>query len=277
MWRVVLVATEALRMPWVAVVFMAGAVAGSLPMATVEPSLYYINTSPLGSFLEKPGMTLSIQDAYITLRVKNRSTCRAACWSHIHCVAVAAVPDGEIIQCRLADRGPTWTNVTAASRATYTYWERSLPTGTYDLREDKMLYLVVSDRANFTAAKELCKRIPGHRLAITKTINQYETLLRIANEKQISLWVDLRGEKTTAGDVVLWGDDTLYSDSGASRVAKMETSPGTQVTKTRYYRLKGNVLHGTTLAKELCHPLCQAHPMGLSRLTFIRDYEGNRL
>lgn len=47
-----------------------------------------------------------------------------------------------------------------------------------------MLYLVVDDKANFTAAKELCSKIPGHRLAITKTINQHETLLRIAKEKR---------------------------------------------------------------------------------------------
>lgn len=46
-----------------------------------------------------------------------------------------------------------------------------------------MLYLVVANKANFTAAKELCNNIPGHRLAITKTIEQYQTLLRISNEK----------------------------------------------------------------------------------------------
>ncbi|KAK8402872.1 hypothetical protein O3P69_000873 [Scylla paramamosain] len=258
-----MVAAEDSRMLWVAVIFVAGAFAGSLPVAAAEPSLYYVNTSPLGSFLEKSGMTLNIQDTYVTLRVKNKSTCRAACWSHTRCVAVAALADGETVQCRLADRGPTWTSVTTDSRATYTYWESSLPNGTYGLREDKMLYLVVADRTNFTAAKELCSRIPGHRLAITKTINQHETLLRIANEKQTSLWVDLRAEKTTAGYKVLWGDDTLYSDSEASRMAKMFTSPETQETVTRYYRLKGNVLHDTTLAMELCNPLCQANPMGL--------------
>ena len=138
------------------------------------------------------------------------------------------VPDGKAITCRLADKGPTRTNVTAHPQATYTYWESrsqetwicfetlnyscgnlniiytsfgfsccvvklvmsfvpwfptgSLPTGTYGLREDGMLYLVVAEKANFTAAKELCSKIPGHRLAITKIIKQYETLLSLATE-----------------------------------------------------------------------------------------------
>lgn len=58
-----------------------------------------------------------------------------------------------------------------------------MPAGTYGLREDRMLYLVVADKVTFTAAKELCRKIPGHRLAIMKTIKQYKILQRISYEK----------------------------------------------------------------------------------------------
>lgn len=51
--------------------------------------------------------------------------------------------------------------------------------GEYSVEEDKLLYLRVPKYMTFEAALAFCRKIPGHRLAMTKTLQQWYAAMEI--------------------------------------------------------------------------------------------------
>lgn len=74
------------------------------------------------------------------------------------------------------------------------------------------------------------------------------------------VWLDLRREVTTTGDIV-WGDNTLYSNTEVSKEDRM-VSDGIRY-ETYYYWTRYGLFHDVTVTGNMeNHPACQADPLG---------------
>ncbi|XP_050738108.1 uncharacterized protein LOC127009262 isoform X2 [Eriocheir sinensis] len=241
----------------VAAVLVVGCVHHLPATAAGQPSVFYVNSVSLGNYLEKPGMTIDSKDAYLTISAKDKCSCRAACRTHPRCVAAAIVPDGQAWQCRLADEGPIFINVTEDPEATYVFWEKSLPENLYfGLGKDRMLYLVEKFRnKTFQEAKNFCRRIPGHRLAMTKTRNSFDALVDIIKETGHAwVWIDLRQQDETDKNSLVWGDNTTYS---VTNIMLIVLSRGCPFILTWWGIIRESCYDGRWIAA------CQADPLGL--------------
>ncbi|KAG7167295.1 hypothetical protein Hamer_G017207 [Homarus americanus] len=212
-----------------------------------------------------PGKALSAGDFYGVYTLDNACTCRLACWSAKRCVAVAAVPDtsANTVQCHLSEKGPINHTLTDTPDATYYFWEASVPNNFYGIMKDNYLYLVTNHQRTFTHGKELCAKIPGHRLATIKTARQFETVTAMLNANSMSwgscwpVWVDLEKPGVLATPLQ-WGDGTLYGDGTVTQLA-------TVVTERDYaavYRLEDQNFDDKS-DPDLYYILCQANPLGL--------------
>ncbi|KAG7174802.1 hypothetical protein Hamer_G023351 [Homarus americanus] len=133
----------------------------------------------------------------------------------------------------------------------------SLPSGNYSMWEDNMLYLIVPKWMNFTSAKALCAQIPGHRLAITKSVVQYNALDKMALQTGFEMWVDLT--KASEMSPVVWGDGEEFAKTGAATVEEYLQN-GLEFPVA--FRTYTDILDDKSLSHK-AYPLCQANPMGL--------------
>lgn len=59
----------------------------------------------------------------------------------------------------------------------------SLPAKNLGLKEDGLLYIIGNGKLNFIESVSWCKKIPGFRLAIFKSVIQYPMAMNIAAEE----------------------------------------------------------------------------------------------
>ncbi|XP_042211480.1 uncharacterized protein LOC121858892 [Homarus americanus] len=227
-------------------------------VASLPPSISY-NVSPLyANHLVAKGKILSMADVYSSVAKTKPCHCRTACWMDSRCVAVAEVSDNEgPMYCHLSDKGPTSSTVLDDALSTYIFWQDSLPSGNYSMWEDNMLYLIVPKWMNFTSAKALCAQIPGHRLAITKSVVQYNALDKMALQTGFEMWVDLT--KASEMSPVVWGDGEEFAKTGAATVEEYLQN-GLEFPVA--FRTYTDILDDKSLSHK-AYPLCQANPMGL--------------
>ncbi|KAG7171713.1 hypothetical protein Hamer_G025412 [Homarus americanus] len=99
--------------------------------------------------------------------------------------------------------------------------------GAYTWKTDSLLYLESSRERTFKNAKDLCSRIPGHRLAIYKTHLQARIMVTHAGiVKSTSgnmVTFDLTRSKDK-GTPVVWGDGTPFLQTEISSYLTLEDS-----------------------------------------------------
>nr|XP_053654929.1 uncharacterized protein LOC128704023 [Cherax quadricarinatus] len=157
-----------------AVVLMASLVTGGVP------SVVYVPNNVLGNIFIAAGTSLNTLDTYLTLNVTTKCQCRGVCWSDPHCSAAAAteVSTGNVV-CQLANKGPINSSLIADKLSTYYFWNVTEAGSSYVVGSDNFLYLIIRSSFNFSKAVELCASIPGHRMAILKTIAQYNAVVAL--------------------------------------------------------------------------------------------------
>ncbi|KAK3873954.1 hypothetical protein Pcinc_021067 [Petrolisthes cinctipes] len=207
--------------------------------------------------LVAPGKMINSTQASLILNHTSRCECRAACWTAPWCVAVAAVVVSGKVQCHLSEEGPLQQDLKDNADATYYYWKRAVPHLYYGVKmRDGLLYVILEEPVTFMEAREMCQKLPGHRLAITKFKQQYNILFNTANHYDEELWVDLHSMGKDHPRI--WGDKTPFDDTETRDVA--ETKDGFKEEKG--YRMRGNELHDTDINKKYL-PFCQASPSGV--------------
>ncbi|XP_069994514.1 uncharacterized protein [Penaeus vannamei] len=244
----------------VATVKQAAVVAVTLIVATVaaiEPSVYYIQ-SPSGNFFRAPGKTMP--DAGVT-QTKSPSSiceCKNMCFVSLSCLAwsVVTLADGTS-ECRLADAGPLSYQVENNTQATYFFKEASVD-GEYHLDVDRLLYLKPPIIVNYLTAKEHCQKIPGHRLGIYKTMQQYNMLgaYTTTSVTADSLYMDL--EKV--GTDLYWGDGTLYTDTEIGRNVTVRDF----IKPERYIMMFWDSELSDGRPADSRQFMCQANPLGVA-------------
>ncbi|XP_069978593.1 uncharacterized protein [Penaeus vannamei] len=140
---------------------------------TTQPSVMYI-PSPTGNFFMASGKAIPTDNASVVLPSGNLCHCKSLCWTNINCEAGSLVPlaDGAA-ECRLAYDGPHAYEVEDIADAKYFFLESSIA-GSYDFEPDNLLYLRPAELDNYDNAKRFCAMIPGHRLAMFKTMVQFD-------------------------------------------------------------------------------------------------------
>ncbi|XP_042219576.1 uncharacterized protein LOC121864575 [Homarus americanus] len=238
--------------PWTASLTMAG-----------EPSVQFIESSYLGNFMVAKGKTLTMDGSYSTLSLaaEKACSCRIACSSYKLCVAASTVPDiddATKVNCHLSDKGPTDSILTDDPLATYYFWQASVPSQMYEVREDNLLYMMSQEASNFNTSKELCEKIPGHRLVMPKLAQQFLTVKAIYEEKGTQLWIDLH-RKDTPMTPDHWGDGTPYNSTSTSEIA---VTANDETVASSYRMSTGGVLFDRTYDVSY-HTLCQANIYGV--------------
>ncbi|XP_047468394.1 uncharacterized protein LOC125024633 [Penaeus chinensis] len=186
------------------------AVAAALAAAALSPSVHYIRSAK-GNFFMAPGKTIPDADVALTLPASSTCHCKSMCFVRLSCLAWSFVnlTDGTS-ECRLADAGPSAHLVENNTDAVYFFLQASVE-GDYRFDVDGLLYLKPAELTTYASAKERCERIPGHRLGIYKTTQQYQMLgdFTATTATAGSLYMDLK----KVGDDLIWGDGTSYNDT----------------------------------------------------------------
>ncbi|KAG7170418.1 hypothetical protein Hamer_G023648 [Homarus americanus] len=263
--------------PWTASLTMAG-----------EPSVQFIESSYLGNFMVAKGKTLTMDGSYSTLSLaaEKACSCRIACSSYKLCVAASTVPDiddATKVNCHLSDKGPTDSILTDDPLATYYFWQASVPSQMYEVREDNLLYMMSQEASNFNTSKELCEKIPGHRLtlaggtqgALESRSCVYALVARCRRTLDAGgrsdmghgaleivsctqLWIDLH-RKDTPMTPDHWGDGTPYNSTSTSEIA---VTANDETVASSYRMSTGGVLFDRTYDVSY-HTLCQANIYGV--------------
>ncbi|XP_063841147.1 uncharacterized protein LOC135089502 isoform X1 [Scylla paramamosain] len=148
-----------------------------------ERSIVYVKGFPAagGDLIIAPDTSVAPEDAFAIFNTTRRCACRVACFSIAACQMVAAVSredtGKEWIECRLiAVRYlSTMPHLQDDRAAVLFLWPTTFPHfHRYEVLNDRLLYLVMEGTARFTTAKRICECIPGHRLPMLKTQEQYE-------------------------------------------------------------------------------------------------------
>ncbi|KAK7073220.1 hypothetical protein SK128_017400, partial [Halocaridina rubra] len=88
------------------------------------------------------------------------------------------------------------------------------------METDYFHYIVPRRGGTWISCKEDCESIPGHRLGMFQSLEQFNTLLEIDQEIGINMRIDL---ECTDG-VLLWGDGTNFSSTPAASVANLASN-----------------------------------------------------
>ncbi|XP_042242225.1 uncharacterized protein LOC121879627 [Homarus americanus] len=123
--------------------------------------------------------------------------------------------------------------------------------------KDNYLYLVTKHQRTFTQGKELCAKIPGHRLATIKTARQFETVTAMLKVNNSAVWVDLV-RPGAPGTPLEWGDGTLYMEGTVTQLATVATH---RSVASPYY-LQSSFFDDKSYTV-IFNILCQANPLGL--------------
>ncbi|XP_047498624.1 uncharacterized protein LOC125045428 [Penaeus chinensis] len=229
-------------------------VAGGVAERT--PSINYIQ-SPSGNFFRAPGKTIPPENVIQTLPASNACTCKNFCFVSLACLAWSLVnfADGTS-ECRITDAGPLSYEVENNTQATYFFKEAAVD-GTYHIDVDRLLYLKPSIGANFLTAKQHCEKIPGHRLGIYKTMQQYNMLGAYTTTTVTieSLYMDL----VKVGMDLYWGDGTLYNDTEIGRNVDVRDF----IKPERYIMMFWDSFVSDGRPSDIRQFMCQANPLGI--------------
>ncbi|XP_047468469.1 uncharacterized protein LOC125024762 [Penaeus chinensis] len=184
--------------------------------------------------------------------------CRVSCWKNSKCGAWSVSKRQNRTECRMASRSPIKSKLEEDSRSTYFFMRNSVP-GRYVFGSDNLLYLQSTRLfGTFHFAVAICKKIPGHRLAIFRKVEPLENLEGILygnaereNVNQVA-YIDLRN--TSRGPA--FGDGTLLSDTEMGRLEIVNATTG------RVFVHWNNSLVGVS-TDVLRQFICQANPLGV--------------
>ncbi|XP_069986199.1 uncharacterized protein [Penaeus vannamei] len=228
---------------------------GAVWTAVNPPSVYYIN-SKSGNFFMAKGLTLATKDAVLTLPARDTCKCKAMCETMMGCVAWSLVAVAEAGECRLSQLGPSNHTPLRQTNATYAFLESSV-SGEYSFKVDRLLYLKPPFKLPYEAAKNFCAAIPGHRLGIYKTMQQYNMLEEYwcpADNCTSMIYMGL--EKTSSG--LMFIDGTSFDDAEISDAPRLVNDGISHYAFSIYNR---NLDDGTGIPA--LQFLCQANPLGV--------------
>ncbi|KAG7154342.1 hypothetical protein Hamer_G017541 [Homarus americanus] len=182
------------------------------------------------------------------------------CWAHRKCKAVAVheLPDAkDKYKCLLADHGPLTSELLPDSTAYYFFWIDGIPGKYYGIFLDNLLYVELNEMTSWERAKELCARIPGHRLAMYKTTTQHDIMMELyfKNPRKGML---INARKTADGKDRVWGDKTKFSSLPKVKLMFIDAGmhrPGYTVFLSRIYGKEKSAGHDRVV--------CQANPRGV--------------
>ncbi|XP_069158028.1 uncharacterized protein [Procambarus clarkii] len=223
-----------------------------------QPSISYVRNIALGNFLVAKGLSLSQQDVFANFTLANSCECRTACWCHSQCIAAAAMerPDGTVL-CSLSAISPRTSIFLNITQSTYFFWEDSHVGLSYGLGSDNFLYFISYTTHVYSEGKDLCARVPGHRLAMLKTAAQFNAAEKLANGTKVLVDLSRPG---IIGTPMVWGDGSPYTTAGSvSSVASIQDDQNNPVV----YRLEPSRFNDVGLADATYRVLCQANPLGL--------------
>ncbi|KAK4320613.1 hypothetical protein Pmani_008531 [Petrolisthes manimaculis] len=227
------------------------------PAATlIYPSYTRITSAVLGTFTLVYGW--KVIDVYDTLKVPNYCTCIYACWSSPECVSARLDMEGgdSNWQCHLSTRNPLERQHVEQPDNVYIFWEASITSGrSLGIQSDGLEYMAFETKMIHSNAKQECLKIPGYRLAITKSVQSYNVLQSLAISLGYDVLVDLYRQMSDNE----WGDGTLYTDSPMSTEAELEDNgdPETAFTAT------GDKVKGVKALSSEHYFLCQANPLNV--------------
>ncbi|XP_050725816.1 uncharacterized protein LOC127003342 [Eriocheir sinensis] len=110
------------------------------------------------------------------------------------------------VECRLLTKSPDNSTFHSDPDAVYYFWTASLKDhGHYTSLDGGPLYLVGERQVRFREAGDVCKRVPGHRLPMIKTMEQHQYLVELTTRINGIIWVDLHESMT---GTLAWVDGT---------------------------------------------------------------------
>ncbi|KAK3862454.1 hypothetical protein Pcinc_031690 [Petrolisthes cinctipes] len=220
------------------------------------PSYTRITSAALGTFTLVYDWTAI--DVYDTLKVPNYCTCIYACWTSPECVSASLDMEGGDSNwyCHLSPSNPLERQHVARPDNVYIFWQASIPSALLlGIQSDGLEYMALEMKMIHSNAKQECDKIPGYRLAITKSVQSYNVLQSLATSLGYDVLVDLY---RAMGDNE-WGDGTLYSDSPMSNEAELDDkgNPKTAFTYTK------DKVKGVNAMSSEHYFLCQANPLNV--------------
>lgn len=89
-------------------------------------------------------------------------------------------------------------------------------------RADGLLYVALKEKYEFPKAKEMCQRLPGHRLAITKFKKQYNSLMMHAQRLDSTFIIIKASYTSTKCTIYPWNvNDDHHNIKKMSDVKRM--------------------------------------------------------
>ncbi|XP_071544033.1 uncharacterized protein [Panulirus ornatus] len=164
-----------------------------------------------------PGKTFDPNKDFPSFTTNNICECKALCLVQMKCKAWSAVNKADGTKhCHLTDIAPYSTTFQNHSDAVYGFMldslEGILPV---NREEDGLYYFIPNDKKSILDARTNCKKIPGFRLAIFKTIRQFVVGMKLseASENSVGSYKHLLIDLQKSSDKLEWGDGTQYPNA----------------------------------------------------------------
>ncbi|KAK4296626.1 hypothetical protein Pmani_030893 [Petrolisthes manimaculis] len=171
----------------------------------------------------------------------------------------------EGILCRLAWRGPDRLEPIPSLGSVYFFWpgglfSEGLQNGTYVLGSDGLLYLQFNNNTDdYPSSLDLCKKLPGHRIASAHTYVQLHAITKIAREKDIMPWLGLTMDEQLS--IMMWVNAGPFNTTEVAATTPVKYFVAQTTTSTAFIFNNGTLeeLPRTDVASTLC----QANPLGI--------------
>ncbi|XP_071552238.1 uncharacterized protein [Panulirus ornatus] len=209
---------------------------------------------PLGQmrFIITQGKTFPSAEASLVITLPNDCKCKMRCLVSVDCVAWSSLPSSnDTVECRLTELGPQEGTLIDQNDAVYGFKPSRLKSRiTVFEGEDGLIYFIPLEDLRYEGAKKYCASIPGFRLAIFKTKQQFQIGVDVGQNGGRGAFVDLRRTKT--GEVV-WGDGTILPTSHYPFVAQISK---VHFTKFQIWTESLDIIVNESLQRKL---LCQGN------------------
>ncbi|XP_068212042.1 uncharacterized protein [Palaemon carinicauda] len=224
-----------------------------------QPSVLYIESNIYGNFFMAVGKIINDTSVTSTMTTNQECMCRIHCLKNPRCMAVSSEFNGNGFLCKFASLGPLETTIDDISdrNATYIFRHASLEGKTWGFRKDQLYYFELPNIMTFLKAKEACKRIPGFRLVIIRSLEVMKSL----HSPHRAYYLDLH--KKTGGKLV-WGDSTPFTnpENIEIRYAEPFTSLSTEPFGRPIFYFYTTFLQDQSLVFPE-RVICQANPSGV--------------
>ncbi|XP_068212041.1 uncharacterized protein [Palaemon carinicauda] len=234
-------------------------ISGNTEKPTRQPSVLYMESDIYGNFFMAVGKTINDASVKSTMTTNQECMCRIQCLKNPRCMAVSSEFNGNGFLCKFASLGPLETTIDDISdrNATYIFRHASLEGRTWGIKKDQLYYFELPTWMTFPAAKEACKRIPGFRLVIIRSLEVMKSLF----SRERAYYLDLHKQ---AGGKFVWGDSTPFINPEKIEIRYLEpfTSLSTEPFTHPVFYFYSTFLHDQ-VPKTDERVICQANPSGV--------------